>query len=146
MRRVIVSESPIDFAGELKRLRKAGSGNIGAIASFLGIVRGGEVTALEIEHHPRMTEQSILRIVREAETRWSLSAVTVVHRIGVLEPDDDIVLVLTAASHRPEAFEACEFLMDYLKTEAVFWKRETQGNQSAWVESTTDDHSRTGRW
>ncbi len=146
MRRVVVSEAAINALDELKQLRAASAGNIGAIASFLGVVRGGEVTSLELRHHPRMTEKSILRIIDEAESRWSLSAVTVAHRIGVLKPGDDIVLVLTAASHRIEAFEACEFLMDYLKTEAVFWKRETRGDQSAWVESTTDDYSRAKRW
>lgn len=149
MRRVVVSEASIDFPAELKRLRDASgvsSGGIGAIASFLGMVRGGEVTALELQHHPGMTEKSILRIVEEAERRWNLLSVTVIHRIGVLAPGDDIVLVLTAASHRPQAFDACEFLMDYLKTEAVFWKRETRGQQTAWVESTNDDRNRKMRW
>jgi len=146
VRRVVVSEAAIDVAGEFKCLREAIHDSAGAIASFLGVVRGGDVTSLELQHHPRMTEASILRIVDEAEQRWKLSGVTVIHRVGVLDPGDDIVLVLAAAGHRPEAFEACEFLMDYLKTEAVFWKRELRGEQAAWVESTGKDHRRARRW
>ena len=156
MRRVVVSEAEIDIAGEFKRLREASKGNtskdnaskdkIGAMASFLGVVRGGEVTSLELQHHPRMTEKSIEKIAIEAESRWRLSAVTVIHRIGKLAPGDEIVFVLTAAGHRPEAFDACEFLMDYLKTDAVFWKRESRGEQALWVESTGDDHARANRW
>ena len=144
--RILVSETAIDFASELTQLRDALAPDAGAVASFLGVVRGGEVTALELEHHPRMTEKSLQRIVDEAVSRWQLSGVTVVHRIGTLAPGDDIVLVLTASGHRREAFEACEFLMDYLKTEAVFWKRESRGERVTWVASTDEDHVRAQAW
>ena len=146
MIRIEVSEAAFDLASEVTRLRKALGKEVGALASFVGIVRGEGVTSLELEHHPRMTEKSIERIVAKARSRWALSGVTVIHRIGVLEPGEDIVLVLTAAGHRREAFEACDFLMDYLKTEAVFWKREIRAGQATWVASTNEDHARAKRW
>ena len=147
MRRVVISENEIDFSGEIELLRMEVGSAVGAIASFLGLVRGGQVTELELEHHPRMTQKSIERILVGAEQRWSLLGVTIVHRIGKLRPGEDIVLVLVASEHRQDAFDACDYLMDYLKTEAVFWKREQQGGQTRWIESTTSDFSlRKGRW
>ena len=146
MHRVVISEDEIDFSGEIELLRMEVGSAVGAIASFLGLVRGGQVTELELEHHPRMTQKSIERILVGAEQRWSLLGVTIVHRIGKLRPGEDIVLVLVASEHRQDAFDACDYLMDYLKTEAVFWKREQQGGQTRWVESTTSDFSRKGRW
>ena len=146
MRRVVISENEIDFSGEIELLRMEVGSAVGAIASFLGLVRGGQVTELELEHHPRMTQKSIERILVGAEQRWDLLGVTIVHRIGKLRPGEDIVLVLVASEHRQDAFDACDYLMDYLKTEAVFWKREQQGGQTRWVKSTVEDHSRKARW
>ena len=146
MRRVVISEDEIDFSREIELLRMEVGSAAGAIASFLGLVRGGQVTELELEHHPRMTQKSIERILAGAEQRWALLGVTVVHRIGKLRPGEDIVLVLVASEHRQDAFDACDYLMDYLKTEAVFWKREQQGGQTRWVKSTVEDHSRKARW
>lgn len=145
-RRVRVDEAPIDFAGEVNWLRDAVGEGVGALASFTGLVRGGDVTLLELEYHPRMTQRSIEAIVNTAESKWGLLGVTVVHRIGALRPGEEIVLVLVASSHRRDAFEACEFLMDYLKTEAVFWKREHKVESADWVESTRDDYDRAARW
>ena len=146
MRRVVISEDEIDFSREIELLRMEVGSAAGAIASFLGLVRGGQVTELELEHHPRMTQKSIERILAGAEQRWALLGVTIVHRIGKLRPGEDIVLVLVASEHRQDAFDACDYLMDYLKTEAVFWKREQQGGQTRWVKSTVEDHSRKARW
>ena len=146
MHRVVISEDEIDFSREIELLRMEVGSAVGAIASFLGLVRGGQVTELELEHHPRMTQKSIERILAGAEQRWDLLGVTVVHRIGKLRPGEDIVLVLVASEHRQDAFDACDYLMDYLKTEAVFWKRELRDGQIRWVESTDEDHSRKARW
>lgn len=146
MRRVVLSESEIDFASEMKLLRESVGEEIGALASFIGAVRGGEVTLLELEHHPRMTQESIERIVSDADGKWRLLGVTIVHRIGAMRPGEDIVLVLVASAHRKDAFAACEFLMDYLKTEAVLWKLEHRGEKTHWVESTREDYRRAGRW
>lgn len=146
MIRIVLSDAAIDFAGEVRRLRDLAGDQVGALASFLGCVRGGDVTSLELQHHPRMTEDSIEKMVRQALARWPLAGVTVVHRIGELKPGEEIVLVLTASVHRREALEACDFLMDYLKTEAVFWKRERRGDAVEWVQSTEQDYAQKGRW
>lgn len=146
MRRVLVREAPIDLSGEVNLLREAAGEGMGALASFVGVVRGGEATLLELEHHPGMTEKSISVMVDSAEERWNLLGVTVIHRIGALRPGEDIVLVLVASAHRKDALEACDFLMDYLKTEAVLWKREYQGDTAHWVESTEEDYARKSRW
>ncbi len=146
MRRVLVGGDPIDLAKEVNSLRDALGEGIGALASFTGVVRGGDVTLLELEHHPGMTQKSIEAIADTAASRWELLGVTIIHRIGALHPGEDIVLVLVASTHRRDAFEACEFLMDCLKTEAVFWKREHQGELARWVESTGNDYLRKSRW
>ena len=146
MRRVVVKEEVIDLAQEIKFLRNGVGEGIGALASFTGVVRGGEVTLLELEHHPRMTQKSISTIVDLAESKWDLLGVTIIHRIGNLHAGEDIVLVLVASAHRKDAFEACDFLMDYLKTDAVFWKREHRGEVAHWIDSTGEDHARRARW
>ncbi len=146
MRRIAVTEDPIDLSREVSLLREAVGEGMGALASFVGAVRGGEVTLLELEHHPGMTEKSISAIVDSAEDKWHLLGVTVIHRIGALRPGEDIVLVLVVSAHRKDAFEACDFLMDYLKTQAVFWKREHRGDMAQWVESTEEDYARISRW
>ncbi len=130
-------------------MRSALGADTGAVAAFVGLVRdiGGEgESALELEHYPGMTEKSIERIVARAEARWELADVLVIHRVGRLRPADQIVLVLCASRHRAEAFAACEFIMDFLKTEAIFWKKESGREGTRWVESTQQDHSRVAGW
>ena len=119
----------------------------GAVATFTGYVRGdGGLTALVLEHYPGMTEREIARIAADAAGRWSLTGVTIIHRIGRLEVGERIVLVAVASGHRGAAFEACEFLMDYLKTRAPFWKQEERGGASDWVEARDSDDAAAERW
>lgn len=140
-----------DFSqdAELNALRGLSKG-IGAVCCFTGLMRdhndGDGVTAMTLEHYPGMTEKSIRRIIDEAATRWSLLGVTVIHRIGRLLPSDQIVLVATASAHRHEAFAACEFIMDFLKTRAPFWKKEALGDAERWVDARASDESATRRW
>ncbi|MDE0348221.1 MAG: molybdenum cofactor biosynthesis protein MoaE [Gammaproteobacteria bacterium] len=145
-----VQREDFSLADEWTALRaRTGTGS-GAIAAFAGLVRedarGGPTETLFLEHYPGMTESSIADIVREAEERWPLDDVVIVHRVGELKPGDQIVLVLVASGHRAAAFAACEFLMDYLKTRAVFWKKETRGAASEWIRSTEDDFERAASW
>ncbi len=140
-----------DFeVAELQRELLAGAQDEGAIATFTGYVRGinsgQQVQSMELEHYPGMTERSIEGIVRQACTRWPLLAASVVHRVGLLQAGDQIVWVGTASAHREAAFSACEFIMDYLKNEAPFWKKE-QGPQGAhWVDARSQDRDRAARW
>ncbi|MCP5179465.1 MAG: molybdenum cofactor biosynthesis protein MoaE [Pseudomonadales bacterium] len=148
--RIVVGETDFDPGAELTALQARAGGDVGAVATFIGLVRGGSpgepVAALELEHYPGMTERSIETITGEAARRWPLSDVVIVHRVGRLAPGDRIVYVQVASGHRPAAFAACEFLMDYLKTEAVFWKRERRPSGDVWIESTADDAARRSRW
>src|SRR5690242_9648221 len=134
--RVSIQAADFDVAAEIARLR-AGDAGVGAVASFIGTVRdasdGTGVAALELEHYPGMTERAIEAMIDEALQRFDVRAARVVHRVGPLEPGDQIVLVVVTASHRGAAFQACEFLMDYLKTQAPFWKKETTPEGSRWV-------------
>ncbi len=138
-----------DAAVEAAALRK-GRTDIGAIVTFTGVCRGTEagepIAAITLEHYPEMARAEISRHVAEAERRWPLMGVTVVHRYGRIEPGDNIVLVVTAASHRQDAFAAAEFLMDYLKTRAPFWKREERPSGCAWVEAKETDDRAAARW
>jgi molybdopterin synthase catalytic subunit len=119
----------------------------GAVASFVGLVRGGDdLVALNLEHYPGMTEREIARIAEDAQKRWPLTRITIIHRIGRLTAGERIVLVAVASAHRAAAFEACEFLMDYLKTRAPFWKQEERGGASAWVEAKPADDAAAARW
>jgi molybdopterin synthase catalytic subunit len=121
--------------------------NTGAVATFTGKVRReGDLTALTLEHYPEMTEREIGRIVDDAQVRWPLLGVTIVHRVGRLLPGDKIVLVAVAAKHRQAAFEACEFLMDYLKTRAPFWKEEERNGKTQWVDARHSDDHAAERW
>ena len=124
--------------------------DVGAVATFIGYCRseGGRLAALELEHYPGMADDEIKRVVDQALQRWPLSAVCVIHRYGVMKPGDGIVFVGTASSHRAEAFAACEFLMDYLKTQAPFWKKEhrADGTIGDWVEAKADDDAAAARW
>lgn len=147
--RVRIQSEPFDPGAEIERLRRS-STRIGAIASFVGVVRDlneeADVQAMVLEHYPGMTERSIEAIVDEAMERWSLIDASVVHRVGHLEPRDPIVLVVTASAHRRDAFDACEFIMDYLKTRAPFWKKESTPQGERWVASRISDEQAARRW
>jgi molybdopterin synthase catalytic subunit len=149
--RVLVSVQTEDFdvSSELAAMR-AGDAAIGAVVNFVGLVRdrndGAAVAALTLEHYPGMTERALEKIVVEAGKRWSLNAVRVIHRVGTLQVEDQIVLVATASPHRGDAFEACAFIMDYLKTRAPFWKREDTPGGARWVEAKDADDDAAARW
>ncbi len=128
----------------------AGNPAVGAIASFIGLVRdvndGAPVTSMTLEHYPGMTEKALQAIVAEANERWDLIDAAVVHRVGELRPTDAIVLVAVASAHRSDAFQACEFIMDFLKTRAPFWKKEENSQEAKWVESRASDARAAERW
>jgi len=149
MATVRIQAEPFDTAAETAALA-AGRGDIGATVAFTGFCRdeGGRLSALEIEHYPGMAEAEIARIAGEAEARWPLLGLTVIHRFGLIRPGEPIVLVLAASAHRRAGFEAAEFMMDYLKTRAPFWKREhlNDGTAGAWVEAKGTDDEATERW
>ncbi len=144
-----VQESVFD-AGVEQRALLEGRSDIGAVVSFTGLVRDfnerPEVQALTLEHYPGMTEAALGEIVEQAESRWPLQGVTVIHRIGRLAPADPIVLVVVASAHRRAAFEACDFIMDYLKTRAPFWKKEHTASGDYWVSERDGDHHDARRW
>ncbi len=141
-----IQTQDIDIASEMAALSTR-SGDAGAIATFAGHVRADNgLTALMLEHYSGMTEREIARHVSEAEKRWPLLGVTIIHRIGRMPVGARIVFVAVAASHRSPAFEACEFLMDYLKVHAPFWKQEERGGAATWVEARTSDDDAAGRW
>jgi molybdopterin synthase catalytic subunit len=144
-----VQSQDFDAAVEARALR-AGRLDVGALVTFVGLCRdeGGHLAALEIEHYPGMAEAEIARVVAAAEARWPLIGVTAIHRYGTLAPGAQIVLVAVAAAHRREAFEAAEMLMDYLKTEAPFWKRARlrDGSAEPWVEAEASDDKIAARW
>jgi len=146
---VSVQEADFD-AGELQNCLQGGACEEGAIASFVGLVRSGnvgrEVLEMELEHYPGMTEQSIQAIVNEARQRWELLEARVVHRVGKLRPGDQIVYVGVSSAHRGTAFQACEFIMDYLKTQAPFWKKETTDEGQHWVDARASDEHAAQRW
>jgi molybdopterin synthase catalytic subunit len=146
---VRLQREDFDVAAEVARLTRDRT-DVGAVVAFSGICRaeehGSEIRALILEHYPGMAEAEIKRHVREAEERWPLLGVTVIHRYGRLEPGENIVLVATAATHRQNAFAAAEFLMDYLKTRAPFWKREERAAGGAWVEAKDSDEAAADRW
>ena len=144
-----ISEQDFDLTTEIARLRAARP-EVGAVVAFIGTVRdmndGLPVAEMALEHYPGMTEKSIEAIVDQARQRWPLFETVVIHRIGALQPQDQIVLVAVSAAHRGEAFAACEFIMDYLKTEAPFWKKEQTPHGARWVDArVTDDAART-KW
>lgn len=142
-----IQQADFDIAREIALLTQ-GRTDIGAVVSFSGICRGGEdgVAALTLEHYPGMAEEEIGRHVRQACARWPLNGVTVIHRVGRIEPGQNIVLVLTASQHRAAGFKAAELLMDYLKTSAPFWKREERAAGTSWVEAQAEDDAATARW
>ena len=146
---VRVQEADFDLNAELTALR-AGDASIGALASFVGLVRdvndGAGISEMTLEHYPGMTEKALEAIVEEAKARWDLYGGLVIHRVGPLKPCDQIVLVAVTSAHRGEAFAACEFIMDYLKTRAPFWKRETTPDGARWVDARETDDSAAARW
>jgi molybdopterin synthase catalytic subunit len=146
---VSIQREPFDVGAEMAKLTR-GRTDVGAVVTFTGVCRGDEggkpIASLTLEHYPDMAEQEILRHVEEAQARWPLLGVTVIHRHGRLVPGDDIVLVATASSHRPAAFAAAEFLMDYLKTHAPFWKQVEQAGNTTWVEARDADDAAAARW
>jgi len=146
---VRVQTSDFDAGREIAALR-AGDARVGAVASFIGVVRdvndAVDVNALTLEHYPGMTEKALEDIVADARARFEIYDALVIHRVGELKPTDQIVLVVVTAAHRGEAFEACRFLMDYLKTKAPFWKKERTAEGDRWVEARTSDDDAAARW
>ena len=146
---VRVQTADFDVGAEIARLR-AGNASIGAVASFIGVCRdlndGDRVADMVLEHYPGMTERALERIAADARGRWDLIDILIVHRVGRMLPTDQIVLVVVTGGHRGEAFAACEFLMDYLKTKAPFWKKEQTPDGSRWVEARADDDAAAERW
>jgi molybdopterin synthase catalytic subunit len=145
---VRIQATDFDVAAEIDKVRKAG--DVGAVVTFSGICRDeqGSLTALELEHYPGMAEAEIMRIARQAAERWPLAALTTIHRHGKIQPGENIVLVLAASKHRRAAFEAADFLMDYLKSRAPFWKKEhrSDGSVGGWVDAKEADEQAAARW
>ena len=144
-----IQEADFDIAREISALTK-GRSDTGAVVSFSGICRGSEggeaIAALTLEHYPGMAEAEIARHAETAMSRWPLTGLSVVHRVGRITPGENIVLVLTASKHRQAAFQAAEFLMDYLKANAPFWKREESADGTSWVEARYHDDAAAARW
>jgi len=149
MNEVRVQSGDFDLNAELGRLR-AGQAGLGAVVSFVGTVRdmndGSLVSELELEHYPGMTEQALADIISQANARWPLLGALVIHRVGPLMPQEQIVLVACGAAHRGEAFKACEFIIDYLKTDAPFWKKEQTPEGARWVDARDSDDSAKAKW
>jgi molybdopterin synthase catalytic subunit len=149
MPRVAIQTADFDLSAEVAALR-AGDGGVGAIVTFTGTVRdrsgGAQVSAMELEHYPGMTERAIEAMVDAAMARFDIRAARVVHRVGPLQALDQIVLVAVSSAHRGQAFQACEFLMDYLKTQAPFWKKESTPAGAHWVDARVADDAALARW
>ncbi|MEO6031248.1 MAG: molybdenum cofactor biosynthesis protein MoaE [Burkholderiaceae bacterium] len=147
--RVVVQTADFDLGAEVAALRAADAG-VGAVATFVGTVRDRNdahaVGSMELEHYPGMTEASIEAMIDEAVRRFAIRGARVVHRIGLLQPTDQIMMVAVTAAHRGEAFQACEFLMDYLKTQAPFWKKEQTPEGARWVDARSSDDTALARW
>lgn len=147
MIRVVVNSQPIDVAAEMAMLERGG-----AVATFTGLVRAdetagkGAVTTLELEHYPGATEAALERLAMAATARWALTAATIVHRVGPMAPGERIVFVGTCSAHRAAALEACAYLIDRLKTDAPFWKRETIAGEARWVDARDSDETAAARW
>src|SRR5258706_8775608 len=139
--KISVQKEDFDLGAEVRSI--SANPKIGAVATFTGLVRD---VAMTLEHYPGMTERAIARIVEQAKSRWRVMDCTVIHRYGALKPNDQIVLVAVASAHRGDAFEACEFIMDYLKTQAPFWKKEQRAGGATWVEARAADDQAADRW
>ena len=147
--RVSVGNADFDLGAEVAALREGDAG-VGAVVSFVGTVRGHSgglaLSSLELEHYPGMTEAAIETMIDAAQQRFDIRAARVVHRVGVLQPGEQIVLVAVSSAHRAQAFQACEFLMDYLKTQAPFWKKESSAAGTRWVDARSSDDAALERW
>ena len=149
--RVLIQTGDFDLSAEVAALR-AGDGGVGAVCAFVGTMRDrtagqpGAISAMELEHYPGMTERAIEAMIDEAHGRFDLRAARVIHRVGLLQPLDQIVAVVVTSAHRGEAFKGCEFLMDYLKTQAPFWKKETTPDGARWVDARVADDEALARW
>jgi len=146
--RIRIQQEDFDVGAEIAAMR--GDRRIGALAAFVGLVRdindGAQVQELTLEHYPGMTEKALAQIVEQAQGRWKIMDVKIIHRVGTLKPTDQIVLVIVTSGHRGDAFAACEFVMDYLKTRAPFWKKEQSGAGPRWVEARGSDDVAAERW
>jgi molybdopterin synthase catalytic subunit len=148
--RVSIQTQDFDLSAEVAALR-AGDAGVGAVASFIGTVRDrngaqGGISAMELEHYPGMTEKAIEAMINTAMVRFDIRGARVIHRVGLLQPGDQIVLVAVSSAHRGQAFQACEYLMDYLKTQAPFWKKETTPEGARWVDARVADDAAAARW
>ena len=146
---VRIQETDFDVSSELAALR-AGDTRVGAVATFVGVVRdlndASQISKLTLEHYPGMTEKALAQIVEDAKQRWDIYDALVIHRVGPLSPSDQIVLVAVTSAHRGESFAACQFIMDYLKTRAPFWKKEQTSEGERWVEARASDEDAAARW
>jgi len=146
---VRIQEQDFDVSDELAVLR-AGDARVGAVASFVGVVRdlndASRVSTLTLQHYPGMTEKALAQIIDDAKQRWDIVDALVIHRVGALKPRDQIVLVAVTSAHRGESFAACQFIMDYLKTRAPFWKKEQTPEGERWVEARASDEDAAARW
>lgn len=148
MDKIIVQEEDFDLSTEVRLARKGNSAT-GAIVSFVGTVRdleGDSLNSMTLEYYPKMTEKSLEKIASKARERWHILSTTIIHRIGELKVEDQIVLVIVTSKHRGDAFDACHFIMDYLKTDAPFWKKESVNEKNSWVESRDSDTVQKNRW
>ena len=147
--RVTVQTADFDLGAEVAALR-AGDAGVGAVAAFIGTVRdrndGQGVSSMELEHYPGMTERAIEAMIDEAEKRFDIRGARVIHRVGLLQPEEQIMMVAVTSAHRGQAFQACEFLMDYLKTQAPFWKKEQTPEGARWVDARSSDDAAIARW
>lgn len=147
--RVTIQTQDFDLAAEIAALR-AGDARVGAVCSFIGTVRdrndGQPVRTMELEHYPGMTEKSIEAMIDDAHRRFDIFGARIIHRVGLLQPPEQIVMVAVTSAHRGESFQACEFLMDYLKTQAPFWKKEQTPEGARWVDARVSDDAALARW
>lgn len=148
MDKIVVQTEDFDLTAEVEFI-KSSSPNVGAIVSFIGTVRdlnNESLVSLTLEHYPEMTEKSLESIANKARDKWELESITIIHRVGTLCIGDQIVLVITTSEHRQEAFDSCNFIMDYLKTDAPFWKKEISDKEEKWVEIRETDEKQKSRW
>ena len=147
---VHIQTEDFDVAAALASMRLAGQGKVGAMVNFIGLVRdvndGDTISTLTLEHYPEMTEKALQAIENEAKNRWDIIDSLIIHRVGTLKPLDQIVLVAVSSAHRGDAFKACEFMMDFLKTQAPFWKKEVTKQGERWVEAKLSDDDAQTRW
>ena len=148
MDKIVVQTEDFDLTKEVELIKSTNS-NLGAVVSFIGTVRdleGESLVSLTLEHYPGMTEKSLSTIADKARKKWQLESITIIHRVGTLSVGDQIVLVITSSKHRQEAFDSCNFIMDYLKTDAPFWKKEVSDKQEKWVDKRDHDEKQKKRW